>query len=236
MAFTVELDDLVEALKLYRAYRKGKADGKVTARLDNNGVQAAMMSDGTLLIDGSNEVYDWLGINIDVFDSVASQSAMGDSGKYEWHAGFLKHAQTVYAFASGLPLPPRRIVGHSLGAASAQIVGLSLRVPTIAFASPLTQRIRRFKKTKRPKGRHWVLNIQRADDLVCGLPPKWLGFAHVGNVLTMSPKGVHDGQDHTTKNYLDALRDGYMSKQLKKHLPLALGAPAPAPAPAAADG
>ncbi|WP_172328549.1 hypothetical protein [Mangrovicoccus sp. HB161399] len=228
MEIKVGLDDLVGAVRLCRAYLKGKADDRIVARLDNNGVQAAVTSDGTLLIDGSNEVYDWLGINIDVFESVARQTAMGDSGKYEWHAGFLKHAQTVFAFASGLSSPPKLIIGHSLGAASAQIVGSSLRVPTIAFASPLTQRIRRFKKTKRPQGRHWVLNIQRADDLVCGLPPKWLGFAHVGNVLAMSPKGVHDGQDHSTKNYLNALRDGYMSKQLQKHLPLALGASAPA--------
>ncbi|WP_171060672.1 hypothetical protein [Poseidonocella sp. HB161398] len=45
----------------------------------------------------------------------------------------------------------------------------------------------------------------------------------------MRPKGVHGGEDHTTKNYLDALRDRAMSKQLQKHFPLTLGVPSPVP-------
>ncbi len=63
---------------------------------------------------------------MDADDRGVRQAATGDSGKHAWHAGFLKHAQTVHASVSGMPEPPKLIIGHSLGAASAQIVGASL--------------------------------------------------------------------------------------------------------------
>ncbi|WP_145962961.1 hypothetical protein [Mangrovicoccus ximenensis] len=51
-----------------------------------------------------------------------------------------------------------------------------------------------------------------------------------GGDAPLAPKGMYDGQDHSTETCLDALRDARMARQLEKHFPLALGAPASAAA------
>ena len=113
----------------------------------------------------------------------------GDSGAY-WHKGWMRQARILYAFA--LLHKPKFIVGHSLGAAIAQIVGASLNIPTLCFASP-----RPYWGWK--KVLHWevVQNIIRKDDRVCYLPFKPKGllklvvgpwqFRHVGWVTTLTP-------------------------------------------------
>ena len=180
--------------------------------IDVRGVQAEYLKDGTLVIPGTNELSDWFEFNFDLVSSSGNEGhgfevSPGDSGA-RWHAGFLEHAQLVYAFAK--PLKPKLIIGHSLGAASAQIVGTSLRTPTIAFASPRTHRGR----TQIP-GEGWVVNICRTDDTVCHVPPNFLGFRHVGSRYWISPNEVNDGEDHRMDNYIALME----TKRIKDKLP-----------------
>ena len=153
------------------------------------GVQAYLTEDKVLVIPGTNEKSDWFKFNFKV----------GRGSTRTWHKGFLAHAQTVYGFAKSLE--PRLIVGHSLGAASAQIVGYSLQVPTIAFASPKPL----VKGLEIPHNK-WTMiqNICREDDLVCALPPN---FQHVGFVNWLAPKKHHWGEDHRIDNYVDAMKE-----------------------------
>lgn len=186
--------------------------GNIHTALDVRGVQAYYLTSGVLVIPGTNEFRDWFDFNLDMFTGPGHQThgfevVPGDSGTL-WHAGFLEHAQIVYSFAKGLR--PKFIVGHSLGAASAQIVGTSLRTPTIAFASPQTCR----SKPRLP-GEGWVINICRVDDEVCHQPPRLLGFRTIGSRYWLSPDQPNVGEDHKIDNYMDLLK----LKKVKDRVP-----------------
>ncbi|KNG93204.1 hypothetical protein ATO11_12145 [Pseudaestuariivita atlantica] len=202
----------MEAAKLIEdAYAKRLTD--VHTEIDVRGVQATYLNSGVLVIPGTNEFRDWFDFNLNMFgqggDGHGFEVVSGDSGT-KWHAGFLEHAQIVYSFAKGLR--PKFIVGHSLGAASAQIVGMSLRTPTIAFASPQTCRSR----TRMP-GEGWVVNICRVDDDVCHQPPRILGFRTIGSRYWLSPDPLKLGEDHKIDNYMDLLK----TKKVKDRVPQA---------------
>ena len=189
----------------------------VKNRVDNNGVQAYLLDDDTLVIPGSNEFTDWFEFNFDAINLSRRETRgigirTGDSGKFDWHAGFLEHAQTVFAFANALR--PRRIIGHSLGAASAQIVGAFLMVPTIAFASP-----RPLRHPEQPEGARFVLNLCRTDDSITHVPPRWWGFRHVGKVIWMNPVGTNVGEDHRIDEYIELINAAHVAPQLAGELP-----------------
>ncbi|WP_227267637.1 alpha/beta hydrolase family protein [Roseobacter weihaiensis] len=192
------------------------ADDLHTA-IDVAGVQAYYLKSSILVIPGTNELSDWFDFSLDFagidhdghgFDVVA-----GDSGTL-WHGGFLEHAQRVYMFAKGLR--PKLIIGHSLGAASAQIVGMSLRVPTIAFASPQTSR-----RSNRERLPHegWVINLCRVDDTVCYLPPKILGFRTIGSRYWLIPDKVDDEDDHRIAAYTALLKLKRVKDRVPTHWP-----------------
>ena len=174
---------------------------RVDTSIDIRGVQAHYMKDGTLVIPGTNEFSDWFDFNLQFggqpMNGHGFEVVPGDSGTL-WHGGFLEHAQIVYTFAKGLR--PQFIVGHSLGAASAQIVGASLGIPAIAFAAPKTCQSR-----GRMHGEGWVLNICRVDDTVCHVPPSFLGFRNVGSLYWLTPDEVHPGEDHKIEHYMELL-------------------------------
>ena len=204
---------LLDAASMISETYAGTNTADVDTSIDVAGVQATYLKNGTLVIPGTNELSDWFDFNLNIgsgdhatshgFDVVA-----GDSGAM-WHAGFLEHAQMVYMFAKGVK--PKFIVGHSLGAASAQIVGMSLRVPTIAFASPQTCRT----KTRLPN-EGWVVNICRIDDTVCHMPPKLLGFRTIGSRYWMQPDRLDADEDHKIHNYSDLLK----LKRIKEQVPV----------------
>ena len=194
------------------AYNRPDEDD-IKESISLKGVQAYLLKNDTLVIPGTNEFSDWYRFNFDVYDLFGGQSegfeiAQGDSGA-RWHAGFLEHAMTVYAFAK--PLKPKFIVGHSLGAASAQIVGSSLRVPTIAFASPKTNRGDQILR-----GEEYVVNFCRTDDTVCHVPPGFLGFRHVGKTVWLNPKGINFGEDHRIDQYIALMGEDH----IKEFLPI----------------
>ncbi|MCT8161206.1 hypothetical protein [Pseudoruegeria sp. SHC-113] len=204
---------LSDAAETMRQIYYDPAAAEVQVSLDIRGVQVYFLKNGTLVIPGTNEFSDWFEFNFDVFGTEGHgfEVAHGDSGAV-WHAGFLEHAQTVFSFAK--PLKPKFIIGHSLGAASAQIVGSSLRVPTVAFASPRTNR-----GEKRFSGAGWVLNICRVDDTVCHVPPPFMGFQHVGSVRWMMPDEANPGQDHRIHEYIDCMAMEQNAKRIESHWP-----------------
>ncbi|WP_238367584.1 hypothetical protein [Mesobacterium pallidum] len=205
--------DLMEAAEMIRASYAGTNAAEVDVSIDIRGVQAHYLKSGVLVIPGTNEFADWFDFNLNVTSDGAETHGFevvpGDSGTL-WHAGFLEHAQIVYTFAKGLR--PKFIVGHSLGAASAQIVGCSLQVPTVAFASPQVCRSR-----NRLPGEGWVMNLCRADDTVCHVPPRFLGFRTIGSRYWLSPDEVNVGGDHKVENYMDMLK----LKKVKDRVPMA---------------
>lgn len=193
---------ILDAADLIRDAYAGDLGDRVQTSIDIRGVQAHYLKDGTLVIPGTNEFSDWFDFNLrfgnmDV-PGHGFEVVPGDSGTL-WHGGFLEHAQIVYTFAKGLR--PKCIVGHSLGAASAQIVGASLGVPSVAFASPKTCRSR-----QRMPGEGWVLNICRIDDGVCHVPPAFLGFRTIGSHYWLTPTEADPGEDHRIHNYKELLK------------------------------
>lgn len=189
-----------------KAYR-GKLGSRVLHKVDVAGVQAYYLKDGTLVIPGTNERSDWRAFNLDI------EPAKGDSGRF-FHRGFLTHAQLVYMFAK--PLKPKCIIGHSLGAASAQIVGRNLKVPTIALASPKV-----LSGAAKLPGEGWVANFLRRDDMVCHMPPG-IGrrtYRHMGSRYWMAPEGIHTGGDHQVKHYMDILREERYATLIPKDWP-----------------
>ncbi len=189
---------LTDAAALIQKAYDGKLGALLANRIDHQGAQAMMLTDGTCVIPGTNEVSDWINFNFDV--------GKGDSGR-SWHNGFLRHAQAVYPFAKGAGA--RLVIGHSLGAASAQIVGVSLGVPAICFASP-----RPLRGRTRFKGEHRVLNVCRHDDAVCSLPLPILGFRHVGKVHWISPREQQSEGSHRLADYLRAMDKGTARPEL----------------------
>lgn len=175
---------------------KTPAKLKPSHSLNIAGVQAYLFEHEEaqgLLIEGSNERSDWARFNFRFWP----RSAKGDSRS--WHRGFLHYAQVVYAFAQ--PAKPTFVLGHSLGAAAAQIVGASFRVPTLAVASP------RPLHDRQPEGHSFVQNICRTDDLICAVPFRLWGFKHVGAVHWMKPKQRHKGEDHSVAHYASIIEE-----------------------------
>lgn len=194
---------LLDAADMVAENYAGTNGNDIDNTIDVAGVQATFLKNGTLIIPGTNEFSDWFDFSLNFAGNTGTDShgfevVQGDSGAL-WHAGFLEHAQMVYMFAKALK--PKFIVGHSLGAASAQIVGMSLRVPTVAFASPQTCRSR-----ARLPNEGWVINICRIDDSVCHVPPKFLGFRTIGSRYWLKPDELDAEEDHKIHNYSDLLK------------------------------
>jgi len=194
---------LVDAAQHVRATYANANAHQIIHSYNKDGVQACILKGGLLVIPGTNEKRDWWRFNFNVL--------RGFSGSL-WHDGFYNHARTVFNWAK--PLKPRFIVGHSLGAASAQIVGMSLGVPTIAFASPRPLKGRLVSTQGR-----WIININRRDDRVCGLPPLAAGFNHVGRADWIGPLRFNFGEDHRMGNYIGLLKQERVKRRLPPHWP-----------------
>jgi hypothetical protein len=162
-------------------------DGEIAPQLNQDGVQASVVDDGVLIIPGTNEISDWTRYNF----KFAAQGAT-----VRWHRGFLRHAQAVYREFQ--PKAPKMVIGHSLGAASAQVVAYSLGIPAICFASPKPH-----CSWRKLRGQDKILNICRMDDAVTKQPPfPW--YQHVGQVDWLNPKSKF-GEDHRLEHYSQAL-------------------------------
>lgn len=208
--------NMLDAARMVEETYAGTNTAETDTSIDVSGVQATYLKNGVLVIPGTNELSDWFDFNLNMatvspIDGHGFEVVPGDSGTL-WHGGFLQHAQMVYMFAKAVK--PKFIVGHSLGAASAQIVGLSLSIPTIAFASPQTCRSR-----ERLPNEGWVVNVCRVDDHVCHMPPKLLGFRTIGSRYWLKPDQLDADEDHKIHNYAELLRLSHISDRVPMNWP-----------------
>ena len=100
---------------------------KVKATYDNKEAEAFILVDGTLVIPGSDSAEDYWRYNL---RGVAWLNLFRRK-KRKFHKGFLSHAQEIHDFAK--TNGTKRITGHSLGAASSQLLASMLNVEALNF-------------------------------------------------------------------------------------------------------
>ncbi len=196
-----------------RLIKRGRVPSEVKAHINSRGAQAQMMAHGVMIIPGSNELMDWV-TNFDVYRILGRSFGRSDKGRGSTgavlHAGFLRHASRLQKFAR--ENDAKFLIGHSLGAATAQILGTSLDLPAIGFASPRVK----FGSGKL-KYEHNVLNICRADDLVTRVPPSEAGFRRLGTSVRLVSAATNPGMDHSMTHYIAALKEHVSARGLPTH-------------------
>lgn len=176
-------------------------------------VQAHLTDNGILLLPGSNSILDYAHYNLRVFNiggkkyRLASRAdERGHSGTV-WHQGFLRYARSVFTWVG--TRKPRFIIGHSLGAAAAQVLSKSWGVPAIGFAAPRPRR-----------GGGSIANddkcllICRVDDVVCGLAPS---FHHLGDARFLEPHSKEWGFNHSMTAYVRILEKNKGPDKVPSH-------------------
>lgn len=184
----------------------------VTKRCTVNGVEAYMLNTGCLLIPGSNALEDYLKFNLRVWGLGRRRLSFREEAKAQkvdmttrlgfsrtvWHQGFLRHAQAIHTWIGKDPEDwPKMIIGHSLGAAAAQILSKTWAAPAVGFAAP---------RPRKSSGKivldQLSLSICRDDDIVCFLPSS---FHHMGQKSTLVHANPKPGLNHNMEAYIDAL-------------------------------
>ena len=162
-------------------------------------VQAHVMEGGILLLPGSNSVRDYLRYNLRPLRFGHKQLALKDGGTAKgasgttWHQGFLAYSKVIYDWLDEQSIKPETIIGHSLGAAAAQILSKSYAAAAIGFAAP------RPKLVNGPvKYDDLCLLINRNDDPVPKLPS---GFHHMGVTKLLAPARAQWFSSHKMASY-----------------------------------
>ena len=175
-------------------------------------VQAHMLEGQILLLPGSNSVSDYRNFNLRPI-RLGHRKLRMDDNKAEtgasgtvWHQGFLAYAAEIFHWLIQHGTAPKFIIGHSLGAAAAQILSKSYNVPAIGFAAPRT------KFSRGPVKHHGqCLLINRDDDVVPLLPP---GYFHMGKVVKLAPAVTRALPAHAMKHYRAIVDEGQASGRL----------------------
>ena len=178
------------AKAIEQAY-KGKISYQKKKYRSGSGAEAYLNSRGLMVIPGSQGLDDYLKFNL----KVGWFKMTNKNSKIKYHAGFMKHASELMDFARQNNV--KMITGHSLGAASAQLIAATLNKPAYTFAAPkvLYRGWRAHTSAK-------IVNINRKDDVVCRLPSR--RFKHIGEVIEMNA-GRNPGMDHKIKHYVTAM-------------------------------
>jgi pimeloyl-ACP methyl ester carboxylesterase len=206
------MDVIAETRRMVPIYTPGHVLPGGKSVINAGGVQAYEMQDGTLLIPGTNSDRDWWSFNFN-FGTVLGQDidwALLDKavGNARWYRGFALHAKIVFdALGSWRP---KAIVGHSLGAASAQILGAVLGVPTLALAGP---RPRRGKTRLKNEG--WVLNVVYERDLIMLAPPFETGYRYVGTSRILKAPAGDTRALHNPAEYLPVMTAQIAAQKLE---------------------
>lgn len=195
---------LARAAELAEAAYTGQSHSQIgyqhKASLDDADVQAHFLTDGTVLIEGSDSIRDYLRYNLRIRNLGGKRLRMANrigGAPITWHQGFLAHAKVVQDWLMRENLTPRFFIGHSLGAASAQILSAGWGVPAVAFAAPRPCRTASARAAARV-----CLCVNRTDDTVCTLPG---GFHHLGDVRSFRPRAPSFGMDHAMKHYRETV-------------------------------
>ena len=144
---------------------------------------AFLVEGNIVVIQGSNSMWDYLKYNVRIVGvgrqklALKSKALSRDAKGVVWHQGFLRHALEVQTWLTALKRRPKFFVGHSLGAATVQILSPGYGVPGIGFAPPgICMNNPTAADNKR------CLLICRSDDIVTQVPE---GFAHLGKTLML---------------------------------------------------
>lgn len=210
---------LKRAAELAEASYSGKSAevirSQFKAALDEDDVQAVLLTDKTLLIPGSNSINDYLRYNLRVrglFRRTRLKMVNRVNGApVTWHQGFLAHAKIVQDWLLRENYTPTFIIGHSLGAASAQILSAGYGIPAIGFAAPRPSRTASARAAADK-----CLLVNRTDDNVCTLPG---GFHHLGDVRAIKPHAPNFGMDHNMGHYRRAVEEGITARKLPHQWP-----------------
>lgn len=178
-------------------------------------VQAYFLSNGILLLPGSNSVKDYLRFNLRLLnlgnarlklhDDATEKGASGTT----WHQGFLSYSRVIFDWLNAIDREPNFIIGHSLGAAAAQILCRSYGCPTVAFAAPRPKHVNGHVKHDEK-----LLIINRSDDLVPSLPPS---FSHMGRAISVTPTKRRIFPAHSMKRYIEVIKPAGSSTRLPSH-------------------
>lgn len=215
-------------LKTYRPsilhHPGAPALARVSARETNQDV--GLTHDGVLIITGSNNLKDYLWYNLRPLRTLSRFRKLPELDRltsellpvHAYHGGFLLHAARVLQFLGRDR--PSFIIGHSLGAASAQILGTALNVPTIAFASPQVVKRRFLKAAPFREADHpqWaVFNIAWKQDLVAR-GYRQTGLRCLGHRKLLDMECWNLGIAHFVEDYLRLL-EGDASKGPARAVP-----------------
>ena len=192
---------LLRAAELVRLSYLGAGALPPLKAKETKGAQAYLTMDDVLVIPGTNEFSDWTDYNLRAFHAKGAQVGWAGANPgiaaATWHFGFARHALDVAIFMGARQ--PSFIIGHSLGAGSAQILGCHYQVPTVCFAPPRPC----FGVTPIP-GENWVLNLVHSDDIIGAVLSEQAGFRRLGSVRGLTLKGA-GGISHTMPHYEAAL-------------------------------
>lgn len=212
MRFPIE-DAAILAEASYSANRI--TSPKVMHSCPHQDVQAHILEGNILLLPGSNSIRDYLRYNLRPLRLGAQQFKMSDDTTKKghsgtmWHQGFLAYSVVVFEWLKTLNITPIYVIGHSLGAASAQIMCKTYGAPGIGFAAP------RPKFIKGPvKHDEKCLLINRFDDIVPKLPG---AFNHLGQVKELSVDPKRRFPAHSMKHYREIVDLGQDTGSLPSH-------------------
>lgn len=206
---------LIDAATLAEAsYKAGRiVSPRVIKSLDNDDVQAHLLEGNILLLPGSNSVRDYVKFNLRPLRlgnqrlvlKTASGSAKGASGTW-WHQGFLRYSVEIFDWLKAEGVTPRYIIGHSLGAAAAQILSKTYNAPAIGFAAP---RPKRSKNRVVQDGR--CLLVNRTDDPVPKVPS---AYHHLGRAKLFKSVKHRSAFAHSMRHYIDIIKEDDQFKTL----------------------
>jgi len=207
---------LEDAAKLAEAsYKTSRITSPaVTHSCPHRDVQAHMLEGGILLLPGSNSVRDYLKFNLRPLRvghrrlKLSEEGAENGASGTKWHQGFLAYSREVFEWLKTVDQTPNYIIGHSLGAAAAQILAKTYDVPAIGFAGPRPK----FARGRVNHDRQCLL-VNRGDDPVPKLPTQ---FFHVATVKKLSPKRDDFGLAHSMRHYREIVEEGIDANRLPK--------------------
>ncbi len=191
--------------------------GTVRKTLDQGDVQAVFLTDGTLLLPGSNSWADYLRFNLRLLNLGGAHLRLSDDkterglAQITWHQGFLTYAKVVLGWMGDNGYRPTRIIGHSLGGAAAQILCKVYTVPTIAFAAPRTK-----SSSYAVNHNGLCVSVLRTDDPVTAVPP---GFSHLGLLMRLPPPHGQGTLAHNMRHYVDAVTYYSAAGMMPAHWP-----------------
>lgn len=187
----------------YSAPRHSDLRPRITKTVNAKDVQAYLLDNGLLLIPGSNSAFDYLRYNLRLLNVGGKKfkvknGATGQVLGRVWHQGFLAHAMHIYNELKSTP--PKFIIGHSLGAASAQVLSLLWNVPSVGFAAP-----RLYAGGMAVNNSRKSLCIWRTDDPVGSLPGA--KFRHAGKSVALGKSRSNSLINHSMRHYRAAIAD-----------------------------